>query len=90
MMNTATNETSYELTPTQEAMLLYSLYAPNSPAYLEQFGYAYRGSLNVPTFKSAWQRLIDRHSSLRTSFQLSGIPWFHDSSIPRFRRSSFS
>src|SRR2546423_14623453 len=71
MMNTATNETSYELTPTQEAMLLCSLYAPNSPAYFEQFGYAYRGSLNVATFKSAWQRLIDRHSSLRTSFHWS-------------------
>ncbi len=70
-MTIAANETSYELTPTQEAMLLYSLYAPASPAYFEQFCYAYRGSLNVAAFKSAWQQVIRRHSSLRTSFHWS-------------------
>lgn len=49
-------------------MLLYSLYAPESPAYFEQCCYHYRGPLNVDVFKSAWQKVIDRHSSLRTSF----------------------
>jgi amino acid adenylation domain-containing protein len=70
-MNIAANEKSHELTPTQEAMLLYSLYAPNSPAYFEQFCYLYRGALNIDAFKSAWQRVVDRHSSLRTSFHWS-------------------
>jgi amino acid adenylation domain-containing protein len=67
-MTTVTKELSYELTPTQEAMLLYSLYAPGSPAYFEQFCYRYRGSLNIEAFKAAWQQIIDRHPSLRTSF----------------------
>jgi amino acid adenylation domain-containing protein len=58
----------YELTPTQEAMLLYSMYAPKSAAYFEQFCYAFRGALDVPAFKLAWQTVIDRHPILRTAF----------------------
>src|SRR5438309_4328008 len=73
-MTIAPNSLSYELTPTQEAMLLYSFYAPKSPAYFEQFCYAYRGSLQVDAFQTAWQRVIDRHSSLRASFH-----WTDDS-----------
>jgi surfactin family lipopeptide synthetase C len=67
-MTTAVDQKTYELTPTQQAMLFFSRYAPNSPAYFEQFCYSYRGPLNVPAFTSAWQRVIDRHPSLRTSF----------------------
>ncbi len=58
----------YELTPTQQAMLLYSLYAPGSKAYFEQVCYAYRGALDVGAFAEAWQRVVDRHAALRTSF----------------------
>ena len=58
----------HELTPTQEAMLLYSMYAPKSAAYFEQFCYAFRGALDVPAFKLAWQTVIDRHRILRTAF----------------------
>ena len=32
----------HELTPTQQAMLIYSLYAPESKAYFEQVCYTYR------------------------------------------------
>ena len=67
-MTATIHNTSYELTPTQQAMLLFSLYAPNSPAYFEQFCYSYHGLLDVPAFTSAWQRVIHRHPSLRTSF----------------------
>ena len=68
-MTATIHNTSYELTPTQQAMLLFSLYAPNSPAYFEQFCYSYCGPLDVPAFKTAWQLVIDRHPSLRTSFR---------------------
>jgi len=71
-MSIATTQTAYELTPTQEAMLLYALYAPQSPAYFEQFCYSYRGPLQVPHFIAAWERVINRHSILRTSFLWNG------------------
>ena len=57
-----------ELTPTQQAMLIYSLYAPQSEAYFEQVCYTYRGPLNTSAFAAAWQRVIERHQILRTSF----------------------
>ena len=59
---------SYDLTPTQQAMLLYSLYAPESKAYFEQVCYSYRGLLDVGAFAEAWQKVVDRHKVLRTSF----------------------
>ena len=62
------NENIYDLTPTQEAMLLYALYAPESQAYFEQVTYSHHGPLNVSAFISAWQRVIDRYAILRTSF----------------------
>ena len=43
---TADQDNVFDLTPTQEAMLLYSIYAPKSAAYFEQFCYAYRGALH--------------------------------------------
>lgn len=67
-MTTPAKKHLHDLTPTQEAMLLYALYAPASPAYFEQFCYSYRGPLNVETFATACQRVIDRHSILHTAF----------------------
>ncbi len=68
-----TNNEVYELTPTQQAMLMYSLYAPQSKAYFEQVCYSYQGSLDSRAFAQAWQRVIDRHAILRTRFS-SGDP----------------
>jgi amino acid adenylation domain-containing protein len=59
---------NHELTPTQQAMLIYSLYAPESKAYFEQVCYTYHGPLNAAAFATAWQRVIERHQILRTSF----------------------
>ena len=58
----------HELTPTQEAMLLYALYAPDSSAYFEQFCYSYRGPLNVDALADACEQIINRHRILRASF----------------------
>jgi len=63
-----TENQSYELTPTQQAMLLYSLYAPRSRAYFEQICYAYEGPLNISAFTRAWQTVVERHAILRTGF----------------------
>ena len=45
----------HELTPTQQAMLIYSLYAPESQAYFEQVCYSYEGPLDIVAFAEAWQ-----------------------------------
>ncbi|MGZ5482190.1 MAG: non-ribosomal peptide synthetase [Pyrinomonadaceae bacterium] len=68
---TADHNNVFDLTPTQEAMLLYSVYAPKSAAYFEQSCYAYCGALDVEAFTAAWQRVVNRHSMLRTSFRWS-------------------
>ena len=47
MSTLAENENVYDLTPTQQAMLLYALYAPESQAYFEQVTYSHQGPLNV-------------------------------------------
>lgn len=67
-MKVANQNEFYELTPTQQAMLVYSLYAPGSKAYFEQVCYSYRGALDVGAFAEAWQKVVDRHAILRTSF----------------------
>jgi amino acid adenylation domain-containing protein len=67
MMVENSNEV-YELTPTQQAMLIYSLYAPRSKAYFEQVCYSYEGSLDTRAFAQAWQQIVNRHAILRTSF----------------------
>jgi amino acid adenylation domain-containing protein len=67
MMVENSNEV-YELTPTQQAMLIYSLYAPRSKAYFEQVCYSYEGPLDTRAFAQAWQQIVNRHAILRTSF----------------------
>lgn len=58
----------YELTPTQQAMLLYSLYAPKSKAYFERVCYSYQGPLDRRAFAKAWQEVVNRHEILRAEF----------------------
>lgn len=66
-MTLAKHKDVYELTPAQRAILLYTQSAPASPAYFDQICYASHGPLDVTAFKQAWQRVTDRHPSLRTS-----------------------
>jgi amino acid adenylation domain-containing protein len=61
-------EAVYPLSPMQRGMLFHSLYAPDSGVYFEQLSCTLRGDLNVAAFQRAWQRVIDRHPILRTSF----------------------
>src|SRR5690349_11902101 len=61
-------EDIYELSPMQQGLLFDSLLAPDSGAYNLQLRCLLRGELNLEAFEHAWQRVVDRHASLRTSF----------------------
>ena len=58
----------YPLSPMQQGMLFHSLLEPNSGAYIVQISYELHGQLNIAAFTQAWQKIIDRHSILRTVF----------------------
>ncbi|QLE40496.1 amino acid adenylation domain-containing protein [Nostoc sp. C052] len=61
-------EDIYELSPMQQGMLFHKLAAPNSIVYFEQACFRLQTQLNVSAFQKAWQRVVDRHPILRTSF----------------------
>ena len=65
-------ESFYPLSPMQQGMLFHSLSAPESGVYVEQVGCLLRGELDVAAFGKAWQRVVDRHSVLRTFFMAQG------------------
>ena len=58
----------YPLSPMQQGMLFHSLLEPESGAYIIQFSCKLAGKLDVNAFTQAWQKLVDRHSNLRTVF----------------------
>ncbi|MEH2354895.1 non-ribosomal peptide synthetase [Nostoc sp.] len=67
-MNQKNIEDIYELSPLQQGMLFHTLLVPNSGVYFEQFCYSLQTQLDVSAFNKAWQRVLDRHPILRTSF----------------------
>ena len=67
-MNIENVEDIYELSPLQEGMLFHTLLTPESGMYFEQVGFLLYGPLDLPSFERAWQKVLDRHTILRTSF----------------------
>ncbi|MEW6496759.1 MAG: amino acid adenylation domain-containing protein, partial [Cyanobacteriota bacterium] len=61
-------EDIYELSSMQQGMLFHTLYAPTSGVYIEQLSWSHYGFFDVSAFKQAWQKVVARHSVLRTSF----------------------
>jgi len=61
-------EAIYPLSPTQQGMLFHTIYAPESGVYVGQVSCRLRGEFSGPALEEAWQRLLERHSALRTSF----------------------
>ncbi len=66
-------EEFYPLSPVQEGMLFHNLYAPEAGDYVLQSHSRLAKQLDVAAFGRAWQRLVDRHTALRTFFVWEGI-----------------
>ncbi|HEU5376314.1 MAG TPA: condensation domain-containing protein, partial [Ktedonobacteraceae bacterium] len=67
-------EDIYPLAPAQNEMLRASLASPGSWAYFNQFSCQFHGTVNVAALQRACQRVVDRHTVLRTSFVWKGLP----------------
>src|SRR3954463_10934382 len=63
----------YPATPLQAGMILHSLLAGGSGAYVEQWSCTFRGRLGMGGVRRAWQLAIDRHAILRTAFVTQGL-----------------
>ncbi len=66
-MNPENIESIYELSPTQQGLLFHSLYAPDSGMYAGQLNLTFP-DLNAQAFERAWQRIMERHTTFRSSF----------------------
>lgn len=69
-------EDIYPLTPLQEGLLFHTLMLPGSGIYIMQDSFSLVGRIDVEVFREAWQRVVDRHTILRTSvlWECSGRP----------------
>src|SRR5437867_6426611 len=63
----------YALSPMQQGLLFHSLSARKPGVDIEQILCALPEALNVECFVRAWQRVVDRHTILRTSFRWEGL-----------------
>ncbi len=66
-------EDLYPLAPLQEGILFHSLYTSGADLYLEQFTAAFEGPFDPAAFAAAWQRVLERHTALRTAFLVQGV-----------------
>jgi len=57
----------------QSGMLFHSLSAPHSGVEIEQIICTVREHLNLQAFTQAWEKVISRHSVLRTRFSWEGV-----------------
>ena len=67
-------EAIYPLSPMQQGMLFHTLYTPETKVYFRQMVCRLEGDLNVLAFERAWQRVVDRHTVLRTLFMWQRCP----------------
>ncbi len=61
-------EDIYPLSPMQQGMLFHNLSANGNDAYVEQFSCELNDEINIQAFENAWQKLVERHTILRTVF----------------------
>ena len=64
---------AYPLSPMQQGMLFHSLSAHGSGVDVEQIVCTLREAVDVAVFERAWQRVVDRHGILRTTFHWEGL-----------------
>src|SRR5512139_1896637 len=58
----------YPLTPLQQGMLFHALFQTQPGVDIEQLVFTIQADLDFEAFEAAWQRVVDRHAILRTSF----------------------
>jgi amino acid adenylation domain-containing protein len=66
-------EDIYPLTPLQSGMLFHSLMAPESGVYVNQVTCTLPADLDSRLFREVWERLVQRHTVLRTAFLWDGL-----------------
>ncbi|HKH46439.1 MAG TPA: amino acid adenylation domain-containing protein [Thermoanaerobaculia bacterium] len=66
-------EDIYPLTPLQGGMLFHSLMSPESGVYVTQVTCTLPADLDSRLFRQAWERLLERHTVLRTAFLWEGL-----------------
>jgi amino acid adenylation domain-containing protein len=66
-------ETTYPLSPMQEAMLFHYQLAPESGIYIQQLVGSLHEDLNITAFKKSWDCVALRHEVLRTAFRWEGL-----------------
>ncbi len=76
-------EDLYPLTPLQSGMVFHSLMAPDSGVYVNQVTCTLPEDLDARLFRQAWERLLARHTILRTAFLWEGL----DEPLQAVRRS---
>ena len=72
-MNPKNIEDIYTLSPTQEGMLFHILANPDSGMYFAHQLCILHGKFNFFAFEQAWQKVIARHTILRTAFVWEGL-----------------
>ncbi|GIV97575.1 MAG: hypothetical protein KatS3mg057_2232 [Herpetosiphonaceae bacterium] len=66
-------EDIYELSPLQQGILFHTLFDPGTGVYTIQNTFPMEGELDLPLFERAWNKVIERHPILRTSFHWEGL-----------------
>lgn len=66
-------EDIYKLSPIQQAILFHTLLAPEEAIYFEQTAWFEEEALDLEAYRQAWERLLQRHAVLRTSFHWTEI-----------------
>jgi len=61
-------EAIYPLSPSQQGMLIETLSMPHSGIHIEQSIWRLHGDLALNAFEQAWEKVVKRHSVLRTTF----------------------
>jgi hypothetical protein len=64
---------AYPLSPLQSGVLFHWLDNPDSGVYFIQSVHELDGDLDVPIFTEAWERVVRRHTTLRTTFLWDGL-----------------
>ncbi|MFF2331569.1 MULTISPECIES: amino acid adenylation domain-containing protein [unclassified Streptomyces] len=66
-------EDVYALTPLQQGMLFHCLLEPDAGLYVTQQLLVIRGQVDVASVERAWDAIVARHATLRTSFEWEGL-----------------